>query len=173
METLRLSAQPLTAEAFAPFGDVIEIRDEHQHYPINNGLTERYHKLASVDAMDEGGYPIINIFRSMPIKLPFKIEMMERHPLGSQSFTMLSGQPYLVVVAKAGELNSDQLQVFLAQPHQGVNYHKGTWHHYCLCLNQVCDFLVIDRGGNGNNCDEVRINRHIILENPTTEASSS
>lgn len=165
MKHLSLKLQSLTAAAFAPYGDVIEVRDDNQHYPINQGLTERHHKLATVDVLDEGGYPIINVFRSTPVVLPFHVKLMERHPLGSQSFTMLSGQPYVVVVGRAGELQAEKLEAFLVEPHQGVNYHKGTWHHYCLCLNQVCDFLVVDRGGLGHNCDEVELTDiEIIVE---------
>ena len=37
-----LLPRPLTREAFAPFGDVIETEGAH-HYPINQGTTERYH----------------------------------------------------------------------------------------------------------------------------------
>ncbi|WGL15169.1 ureidoglycolate lyase [Microbulbifer bruguierae] len=150
-----LKLQPLTSEAFAPYGDVLEVSDHRQHFPINRGNTERYHALARVDVTGQEGYPIISIFRTQPVVLPFRIECMERHPLGSQSFTMLGGEPYLVVVAEPGEFRPQTLRGFLAQPHQGVNYHRGTWHHYCLCLNRACDFLVVDRGGCGHNCDEI------------------
>lgn len=158
MDEIRLPLQTLTAEAFAPFGDVMEVREDNHHFPINQGLTERHHALALPDTSDADGYPQISLFRSQPIALPFQIKLMERHPLGSQSFTMLSGNPYVVVVAPAGELDPRQLQAFLVQPQQSVNYHKGTWHHYCLCLNTSSDFLVVDRGGAGHNCDEIPLN---------------
>ena len=80
---------------------------------------------------------------------------MERHPLGSQAFMPLSGHPYVVVVAPAGDFNASLLRAFLASPQQGVNYARGTWHHYCLGLSAVNDFLVLDRGGEGDNCDEI------------------
>ncbi|GAB3111953.1 ureidoglycolate lyase [Aestuariicella hydrocarbonica] len=163
MHTVTLKLQPLTAAAFAPYGDVLEVSERNQHYPINAGLTERHHQLARVDVSDAGGYPIINIFRSQPVTLPFRVRQMERHPLGSQSLTMLSGNPYVVVVGRAGELKPLQLQAFFALPHQGVNYHKGTWHHYCLCLQRTCDFLVVDRGGPGHNCDEVTIDPELNI----------
>jgi len=157
MTDVVLKLQPLTAEAFAPFGDVLEVRDSNDSFPINYGLTQRHHKLAQVDVGD--GFGIINIFRSNPVELPLRIKLMERHPLGSQSFTPLSGNPYVVIVAQAGEapeaLRAEKLHAFLATPEQGVNYHKGTWHHYCLTLNETSNFLVVDRGGEGHNCDEV------------------
>jgi ureidoglycolate lyase len=127
---------------------------------INQGFTERYHDLAKVDVEQQNGRTLINVFRSTPLPLPIQITLMERHPLSSQAFVPLSNNPYLVVVAKAGEFNEASIQVFLAQANQGVNYHAGTWHHFCLALHQQSDFLVIDRGGEGHNCDEV------LLENP-------
>jgi ureidoglycolate hydrolase len=104
-----------------------------------------------------------------PLAMPIKIEMMERHPLGSQAFMPLSQHPYLVVVAPKGKFEQDKIEVFLAQPTQGVNYHKGTWHHFCLALNQDCDFLVIDRSGNGNNCDVETLDGSKLIEAFTLE----
>lgn len=157
MENIDLKLQPLTRDAFAPFGDVLEVSTDNQMIPINYGLTERHHDLAKVDVADNGGKAIISFFRTKAAQLPFKVEIMERHPLGSQAFMVLTGNPYLVVVAPAGEFDVSKLRAFIAMAHQGVNYHKGTWHHYCLGLNVGNDFLVVDRGGEGDNCDEVEI----------------
>jgi ureidoglycolate lyase len=152
-----LPVEPLTRTAFAPFGDVIEASDEVRHYPLNAGTTERYHDLARLDAGPEGR-TIVSIFRGQPRPLPFRVEMLERHPLGSQAFMPLSGRPYLVVVAPPGETAGiGNVRVFLAQSHQGVNYAAGTWHHPLLALKTVSDFLVLDRGGPGLNCDEIRL----------------
>ncbi|MCG7532585.1 ureidoglycolate lyase [Psychrobium sp. MM17-31] len=152
-----MQAKPLTQEAFSAFGDVIEVSDNNEHFAINQGYTTRHHKLAAVETIGDGAQGIISIFRSTPLALPIKIGMMERHPQGSQAFMPLSDNPYLVVVAPKGELDLRKIEVFLAQSHQGVNYHTGTWHHFCLALNEVSDFLVVDRCGAGNNCDEVTI----------------
>jgi len=153
----RMTPKPLTCENFAAFGDVIEVSDQSRHFSINQGYTERYHDLAQVDVAADDGRPLISIFRATPLAQPVAIRMMERHPLSSQAFIPLSGNPYLVVVAPAGEFEVAKLEVFLAQPHQGVNYHRGTWHHFCLALNEPSDFLVVDRGGKGENCDEVSL----------------
>ncbi len=80
--------------------------------------------------------------------------MFERHPLGSQSFVPLSGRPYLVAVAPAGEFVPEAVRVFRAEGHQGVHYRKGIWHHFLLVLDEDSDFLVVDRAGPGDNCDE-------------------
>ena len=153
-----LKAEPLTAEAFAPYGDVIATLDHENQFTINYGNTTRYHDMMKVDVADEGGSPCVNIFRSHPLSQPIIIKLMERHPLGSQSFLPLGCEnPYLVVVAEAGELDLQKIRVFLAQPNQGVNYHKGVWHHFSLALGKTTDFLVIDRKGGGENLEEYEL----------------
>jgi ureidoglycolate lyase len=152
-----LRPAPLTAASFAPFGDVIAVDATRPHFSINGGNTERYHDLAALDPGPDGRM-IVSIFRGQPRALPFSVEMMERHPLGSQAFMPLTGEPYLVVVARPGPApGPDDLRAFLAQPGQGVNYAPGTWHHPLLALDRICDFLVVDRKGPGDNCDEVAI----------------
>jgi len=156
-----LTPLALTSINFAPFGDVVEAHGQSKS--INYGQTERYHDLAAIDVSAASGQTLVNIFRSTPLPAPIKIEIMERHPLSSQLFMPLSGFPYLVVVAPKGEFDESRIQVFLATPGQGVNYHAGTWHHYSLALDAISDFLVIDRGGNGDNCDEVRLVNPLII----------
>ncbi|MFP3556620.1 ureidoglycolate lyase [Paraburkholderia sp. SIMBA_049] len=148
-----LAIEPLTREAFAPFGDVIELAGAKQ-IPINLGTTIRYHDLAKVDVTDEGGRTLVNLFRGQPRALPFEITMMERHPLGSQAFIPLNDKPYLVVVAPAGELDESKIRAFVTSGWQGVNYAKGVWHHPLLALGEVSDFIVVDRGGDGHNLNE-------------------
>ncbi|MCB1902238.1 ureidoglycolate lyase [Cognatazoarcus halotolerans] len=158
-----LSIEPLTREAFAPFGEVIEASEAAQHFTINAGNTERYHDLAKVEPGPEGRV-IVSIFRGQPRTLPFEVQMMERHPLASQAFIPMSGRPYLVVVAPAGKPPTDQdLRVFLARADQGVNYATGVWHHPLLALDAVCDFLVVDRAGPGHNCDEVQLEQSVMI----------
>jgi ureidoglycolate lyase len=151
MRTLKI--ETLTREAFAEFGDVIEL-DGARHYPINLGTTERYHDLAKVDTAEEGGRTLINVFRGQPRTLPFEITMMERHPLGSQAFMPLQVRPYLIVVAPAGELDSKRLRAFVTHGWQGINLARGVWHHPLIACQDVSDFIVVDRGGNGTNLDE-------------------
>ena len=153
----------LTRESFAQFGDVIEVNDNAKNFSINDGFTQRYHDLAQVDVTQENGRTLINIFRSTPLEQPLSIRMMERHPLSSQAFIPMGQQPYLVVVAPKGEFNIGKIEVFLASAKQGVNYHKGTWHHYCLALNEVSDFIVIDRGGAGDNCDVIKLDGSLVI----------
>ena len=145
--------EPLTRDAFAPFGDVIELTGATQ-IPINLGTTIRYHDLAKIDIADEGGRPIVNVFRGQPRSLPFEVRMMERHPLGSQAFVPLNDRPYLIVVAPAGDLERSRIRAFVSRGWQGVNYAKGVWHHPLIALGDVSDFIVVDRGGEGMNLNE-------------------
>lgn len=158
MNTLpHLNAEPLTRAAFAAFGDVIEASDAVRHFTINDGNTERYHDLASIEPGPDGK-AIVSIFRGLPRTLPFTVTMMERHPRASQAFMPLSGRPYLVVVAPAGDPPApDALRLFVCQGSQGVNYAPGVWHHPLLALESASDFLIIDRSGPGDNCDVIEL----------------
>lgn len=150
----QLRAQPLTREAFAPFGTVIQTAGAH-HFPINQGSTERYHALAEVTLDGPPARAIISLFRGEPVRPPVPLRLLERHPLGSQAFMPLQGRPYLVVVAPPGEAFAlADLRAFLARGEQGVSYAPGVWHHPLLALEAVSDFLVVDRDGPGSNCDE-------------------
>lgn len=160
-----LSLEPLTRQAFEPFGDVIEVEGA-RHFPINLGTTERFHDLARIDVSDEGGRPLVSLFRGEPRTSPIEIRMMERHPLGSQAFIPLTDTPYLVVVAPAGPLDPARLRAFVTRGWQGVNYAKGVWHHPLLALERVSDFIVIDRGGEGANCDEAWLDEGIGVPLP-------
>ncbi len=155
-----IKAEPLSAEAFSPYGDVIETAAASEQISINYGNTTRFHNLMKVDVEEGGGEPCVSIFRSKPLETPIIIKLMEYHPLGSQAFIPMGDAPYLVVVAEAGEFDVEKLRVFLAQSHQGVNYHKGTWHHFSLALEKTSDFLVIDRQGEGDNCVEYHLGDH-------------
>ncbi len=152
MKTLPI--EPLTAEAFAPFGEVIET-EGRDYYLINSGSTRRYHRLADIDANSGDGQPVVSIFRARRPVYPLTIGMMERHPLGSQAFIPLKGHPFLIVVAPAGErVNREDLRAFISNGRQGVNYRRGVWHHPLLVLQPEDELLVVDRAGSGNNCDE-------------------
>lgn len=145
MNMRTVTPEPLTVEAFKPFGDVIEASDEATKLAINYGNTTRFHDLAGVDVMAEGGRPGVSIFRSTPLAQPIAIKIMEYHPLSSQAFVPLTSNSYLVVVAPAGDFDASAIRVFKAHGDQGVNYRAGTWHHFSLALDGVSDFLVIDR----------------------------
>jgi ureidoglycolate lyase len=161
-----IKAEPLTAAAFAPFGEVIETAG-HTPRLINAGTSERFDDLAPVDVLANGGRPLISIFKATPRPLPFTVTGMERHPLSSQAFYPLDRLPFLVVVAEPGEAPwAGRIRVFRASGHQGVSYRRNTWHHALLAIGQTCHFLVIDRGGAEENCDEVVVEPPVVVTMP-------
>ena len=163
--TRTLDLQPLTADAFAPFGDVIEARGAPRK--INQGHALRFHDLAALDCEEQDGRTVVSLFRSTPPTFPFAIRTMEHHPLASQAFMPLSERPYLVIVAPAGRFDVSKVMGFLAGAHQGVNLRRGVWHHFNLALGAESEFLVIDRDGPGRNLEEVFLpDNEIILAAP-------
>ena len=151
-----LTPEPLTAETFAPFGSVIEASDDAVKLDINQGHAIRYDRLAEIDVADGGGTGVISLFRAKPLG-ELVLRVFERHPLGSQSFVPLSGRPYLVAAAPAGAFDPVRVRLFRAEGYQGVHYGKGVWHHFLLVLDAESDFLVVDRAGPGENCEEVEL----------------
>jgi ureidoglycolate lyase len=151
--TRTVTAQPLTRAAFTPFGDVIDTDWDH-HFPINAGKCERYHDLAKVEAGGPAARVLISIFRGTPYDMPLKLAMVERHPFGSQAFMPLTPAPFLVVVCPDTPEGPGAPLAFLTRPGQGVNYRRNTWHGVLTPLGAPQDFLVVDRGGDGNNVEE-------------------
>jgi len=141
-----LQAEPLTPDAFAPFGEVLAV-DPAKAVEINAGFTTRYHSLATVESDAD---VILSIFRGRV--RPLEAAMLERHPLGSQAFMPLSARPWLAVVA--GRPDAKACRAFLCRGDQGVNYRSGVWHHPLLVLDREQDFLVVDRAGPGENLEE-------------------
>ena len=163
MSDVVIKAEPLTAAAFAPFGEVIETAG-HAPRLINAGTSERFDDLAPVDVLADGGRPLISIFKATPRPLPFTVTGLERHPLSSQAFYPLDRLPFLVVVAEPGHAPwAGRIRVFRASGHQGVSYRRNTWHHALLAIGQTCHFLVVDRGGPGENCDEVTVEPPVVV----------
>lgn len=153
MTARRLAPEPLTAEAFRPFGEVIETQGAETRV-INEGYALRRHALASVEA-GPGGRAILSIFEATRRPFPLVIDMLERHPLASQAFFPLSPEDWLVVVAEGdAEPDPATLRCFRATGAQGVNYRAGAWHFPVLILAERQDFLVADRDGPGANLEE-------------------
>ncbi|GGK55056.1 ureidoglycolate lyase [Amphritea balenae] len=149
-----LRPEPLTAEAFAPYGDVIETGDR-DFFMINNGSTKRFHRLGEVILGKPDDRAIISIFRAQGLTIPLRIKLLERHPFGSQAFIPMKQNPFLLLVAEPGDVpDQTAIRAFITDGTQGVNYHPGVWHHPVLSCVAEDDFLVVDREGEGNNCDE-------------------
>ena len=154
METLSrtLAAEPLTAEAFAPWGDVIEAAGAS--FPINGGMCDRFHDLARMEFVGEGGRAGISIGWGKPYPLPHAFRLVERHPLGSQAFVPMTEEPFFVVVAPDEGGRPGAPRAFITAPGQGVNYLRNVWHGVLTPLGRPVPFLIVDRIGPGVNLEE-------------------
>lgn len=152
--------QPLTAAAFAPFGDVLDTCGAPDRL-INAGLCGRYHDRAKLDFSD--GRAGISLFLAEPCRLPLRLDLVERHPEGSQAFLPMTLAPFLVVVAPDEGGSPGQPQAFVTGPGQGVNYHRGIWHGVLCPLSEPGLFAVIDRIGAGTNLEEHHFDHEIIV----------
>lgn len=153
MSDRRITLQPLTAEAFAPFGDVLEATGEPDKI-INAGQCGRFHDLANLDFTGKDARAGISLFRSKARTLPYTLDMVERHPLGSQAFLPMSADPFMVIVAPDDGGKPGTPLGFLTSSGQGVNYHRNTWHGVLTPLVDNALFAVVDRIGAGSNLEE-------------------
>lgn len=142
---------PLTSGAFAPFGDVLSCAGSPDKV-INQGLCGRYHDLAQLDFGD--GRAGISLFSAQLRKLPYTLDMVERHPAGSQAFLPMSDGPFLVVVAPDEGGTPGTPQAYVTSPGQGINLHRNVWHGVLAPLQGSGTFGVIDRIGEGENLQE-------------------
>ena len=148
-----IAAQPLTAAAFAPFGDVLDT-SAGPDFLINDGMCGRHHDRAALDF--GGGTPALSLFDAVPRALPYRFDLVERHPLGSQAFVPMCLCSFLVIVAPDAGGRPDDPRAFLTAPGQGINFHRGTWHGVLTPLEAPGLFAVVDRVGDGVNLEEYR-----------------
>ena len=156
-----LHAEPLSRAAFAPFGDVIDTSGDVAD-AMNSGRFERFVDLAAVDVGTTS--PRISIARCRtPVSLPYRIDLLERHPQGTQAFVPLAAAPFFVVVAPVGDtVDVRALRAFRSDGQQGVNYRKGVWHMPMIATEQGTAFLIVDRPGD-DNCDEIGLTEPVQL----------
>ncbi|RUS58675.1 ureidoglycolate lyase [Pseudorhodobacter sp. E13] len=140
--------EPLTATAFAPFGDVLEVAGPPDKL-INQGLCGRFHDRAKLDFADARAG--ISIFHAQPRSLPYCLDLVERHPEGSQAFIPMSQHPFLVIVITDPEATP---RAFLTNGAQAINLHRGTWHGVLTPLHAPGLFAVVDRIGPTANLEE-------------------
>jgi ureidoglycolate lyase len=161
--TITLQPRPLTRERFAPYGDVIESAIDHKA-GMNAARFERFDDLCNIDMVDNGRVAVSIARCRVATELPYRIDMVERHPLGSQAFVPLSPSRMIVVVAppEAGVEASD-LRAFVTNGRQGINYHCGTWHMPLIAFAEGQEFLIIDRAAGLSNCDEHTLDESVML----------
>jgi len=156
-----LRIEPLTAAAFSPFGDVLEAVGPPDTL-INEGLCERFHDRARLDFGPQGRAGI-SIFRAQPRSLPLALELVERHPEGSQAFIPMTDDPFLVTVASDNEGVPTAVRAFRTAPGQGVNILRNTWHGVLTPLAGPGLFTVVDRIGTTPNLEAFRLVEPLVI----------
>ena len=157
-----IHSQMISATAFAPFGDVISTGGSADKI-INQGLCGRYHDRATLDFGD--GRAGISLFDATPRSLPYQLEMVERHPEGSQCFIPMSEHGFLVIVAPDVGGNPGRPCAFRTRPGQAINFYRGTWHGVLTPLQAPGLFAVVDQIGTGTNLEEyIFTNPYCILD---------
>ncbi|WP_406720991.1 ureidoglycolate lyase [Thioclava litoralis] len=149
-----ITTEPLTAEAFAPFGDVLSAEGAPDRL-INAGKCGRYHDRAALSFFE--GRAGVSIFKAEPHSLPYECDLLERHPHGSQCFIPMSEHPFLIIVAPDLGDRPGSPRAFLTNGAQAINFHRGIWHGVLTPLAGPGLFAVVDRIGDGKNLEEVRI----------------
>lgn len=162
-----LKLEPLTAEAFSPFGTVLDTAAAELRM-INGGTTERFHALAMADTETGGGRTILSLFRGQPRQFPYTVDMMERHPHGSQAFFPVTQGPWIAVVAPDDDGRPGAPRAFLVPGDVGVQYDRNVWHHPLIAVGQVSDFLVMDREGGGTNLEEASYDTPYLIADPAS-----
>ena len=159
MKDLIIRPKPINKENFKKFGDMITTADI-KPIEINNGYAKRYDGIANLNTKKNGGDSTISIFSALKRSFPMKIDMMEKHPLGSQAFIPMKETTFLAFVAPQGDKpNLKKVKSFIIPPGIGINYKPGTW-HFPLISTENMNFLVVDRKGSGNN---------LVIENLESE----
>ena len=147
---ITINPKPITKENFSKFGDMITT-DDIKPLEINNGYAKRFDGIANLDTSKDNGETTICIFSALKRSFPMKIDMMEKHPLGSQAFIPMKETTFLVFVAPEGnKLDLNEVESFIVPPGIGVNYNPGIW-HFPLISTENMNFLVVDRKGFGDN----------------------
>ncbi len=149
---------------FAAYGDLISTENINP-IDINAGYAKRFDNLASLDTSKNNGKTIVSIFSAIRRTFPMKIDMMEKHPLGSQAFIPMKETTFLSFVAPPADVPElNKIQSFIIPPKIGINYKAGVW-HFPLISTEDTNFLVIDRKGNGENLIIHKFNKEkVILE---------
>ena len=147
---LIIEPKPITKENFSKFGDMITT-ENIKPLEINNGYAKRFDDIAKIDTSNKNGETTISIFSALKRSFPMKIDMMEKHPLGSQAFIPMKETTFLTLVAPEGEKpDLEKIESFIVPKGIGVNFKTGIW-HFPLISTEDMDFLVVDRKGLGDN----------------------
>ena len=161
---MKITVNPklITKENFSKFGDMITT-DDIKPLEINDGYAKRFDGIANLNTSKDNGETTICIFSALKRSFPMKIDMMEKHPLGSQAFVPMKETTFLVFVAPMGDKpNLNEAEAFIVPSGIGVNYNPGTW-HFPLIATEDMNFLVVDRKGSGDNLVIENLNKEEVV----------
>lgn len=158
---MKVIAKALTKADFSPFGDVLDFTGAPDKL-INQDMCGRFHDRATLDFKD--GKAGISLFEATPRALPYTLEMMERHPDGSQAFLPMTEHPFLVIAALDAHGRPDTPTAFITAPGQGINFAPNTWHGVLTPLHSPGRFAVVDRIGPGDNLEEYWFDTPYIID---------
>ena len=145
-----IKPKKITKENFAKFGDVIST---HNIKPmdINNGYAKRFDNLADINTSNNNATASMSIFSALKRSFPMKIDMMEKHPLGSQAFIPMKETNFISFVSPSGDKpDISKIESFVVSPGIGINYKPNIW-HFPLISTENMNFLVVDRKDTGDN----------------------
>jgi len=157
-DPVRLRAEALSAEAFAPFGFVMDAPDDGRR----NGP-----RVVIADARQGAGVGATLIQLTAGAS-PRRVTQVERHPHSQQFFLHLGGGRLSLVVmpaTPAGAPDVAAARAFVAAPGQAFGYHPGVWHAGVAALsNPATVASLLSRDGTAGDVTEVALARHIDVE---------
>ncbi|PPQ99434.1 hypothetical protein CVT24_005241 [Panaeolus cyanescens] len=176
-----ITAEPLTAEAFQPFGRVIQAYNPSSSAssslkvtPANGGTASKFHKLSLLSSsypQTSGATTGISVYRCQPLEDVVDgvtvLRTLERHSCTSQAFIPMGAgggegiedpaSRYLVVVAHNGADDKPDMQTvkaFIATAAQGISYDAGIWHQPMTVLDKPLDLACVETQiGDGSKLD--------------------
>ena len=147
---IKIKPKKVSKKNFKKFGQIIDA-SKKKYFKINNGYAKRYDNLGKIDTLTKKGKTIVSIFSAKKRRFPMKVDMMEKHPLGSQAFVPMKETSFFVFVAPKGDKpNLKKIESFKIPKQTGINLNPGIWHFPLISIKNM-NFLVIDRKGKGNN----------------------
>lgn len=154
---LVIEPRPLSAVAFAPFGEVIE----------HAGTSPRRMIASAFETDGLASERLLWTYHlAEPSSLPLRVMAMERHPHSAQLFSPLACREFLVVACPgraSGEPDMDLAAAFIARGDQGIVYRRNVWHHAMVALGSAADFVVSLARGCADDTVTFPVGRHVTI----------
>ncbi len=160
---MHLQLQPLTPQAFAPYGIVISAQGASAR-PINAGTSQRVEYTGALNLLAQGGTPTLAVFKAQAQNPAGPWRTLELHRLGSQTFIPLAGARCIVLVALGADApDPTTLAAFLADGRNGFTLNAGTWHHGLIGVDEG-EFVVVERGADEVDCNFAELREEVWMD---------